>query len=120
MLSNFAFSARQILWTLTFAVQLVLLVVLLGRTRPPLSVVYGQHRDFSLRLLAEVLLAGRMPMLTLQDFPLAGRSGGGGGFVVVAEISWHAFAQPHDCLIIGTLALVAVAAVCWRVGPWPR
>ena len=33
MLSNFAFSARQILWTLTFAAQLVLLVVLLGRDR---------------------------------------------------------------------------------------
>ena len=33
MHSNFDFSASQILWTLTFAALLVLLVVLLGRDR---------------------------------------------------------------------------------------
>ena len=59
---NFVFTARQILWTLTFAAQLVLLVVLLGRDRArrypwfTFSIVL-----FALRLLAEVLLAEVKP-----------------------------------------------------------
>lgn len=123
MLSNFAFSARQILWTLTFAAQLVLLVVLLGRDRMrrypwfTASIVI-----FALRLLAEVLLAGRMPMLTLQEVFLSlADLAAIVSLLVVAEIAWQAFAPaPRLAWIIGVLAALAVAGGVLAVwGPWP-
>jgi DNA segregation ATPase FtsK/SpoIIIE-like protein len=123
MLSNFAFSARQILWTLTFAAQLVLLVVLLGRDRArrypwfTAGVVI-----FSLRLLAEVLLAGRMPMLALQEIFLSlADLAAVVSLLVVVEIAWHAFARAsRRAWIIGVVVMLAVAVgvlVAW--GPWP-
>ena len=123
MLSNFAFSARQVLWTLTFAAQLVLLVVLLGRDRMrrypwfTASIVI-----FALRLLAEVLLAGRMPMLTLQEVFLSlADLAAIVSLLVVAEIAWQAFAPaPRLAWIIGVLAALAVAGGVLAVwGPWP-
>jgi DNA segregation ATPase FtsK/SpoIIIE-like protein len=123
MLSNFAFSARQILWTLTFAAQLVLLVVLLGRDRArrypwfTTSIVV-----FSLRLLAEVLLAGRMPMLTLQEVFLSlADMAAIVSLLVVVEIACHAFANAsRQAWIIASLVVVAVACGVLAVwGPWP-
>jgi|SRR5579872_1816795 len=74
---NFDFTAVQIIWTLTFAAHLVLLVVLLGRDRA------RRFRWFTisialvaLRLLSSRLLYNRMPQLTLGEI-----------FVVLADIS---------------------------------
>ena len=65
---HFDFAARQILWTLTFAAQLVLLVVLLGRDRARRYPWFTAGIVLSaLQLMAEVLLVGRMAMLPLQE-----------------------------------------------------
>jgi hypothetical protein len=121
---NFVFTARQILWTLTFAAQLVLLVVLLGRDRArrypwfTVSIVL-----FALRLLAEVLLAGRMAPLPLQAIligiaDLAVLT----GLLVAVEMARRAFAGARPLAwIIGAVAVVAVAVtVAWVWGPWPE
>jgi hypothetical protein len=74
---NFDFTTVQVIWTLTFAAHLVLLVVLLGRDRAM------RFRWFTvsialvaLRLLSSRLLYNRLPQLTLGEI-----------FVVLADIS---------------------------------
>lgn len=74
---NFHFTPVQIIWTLTFAAHLVLLVVLLGRDR------VRRFRWFTisialvaLRLVSSRLLYNRLPQLTL-----------GAVFVVLADLS---------------------------------
>jgi hypothetical protein len=119
-----AITARQILWTLTFAAQLVLLVVLLGRDRVrrypwfTASIVL-----FALRLLAEVLLAGRMAVLPLQKIFLSLADVAAiVGLLVVVEIARRAFGglRPRT-LILGVAATLAVAgAVLVKWGPWPE
>jgi hypothetical protein len=120
---NFAFSARQILWTLSFAAQLVLLVVLLGRDRIrryplfTLSIVL-----FTLRLLAEVLLSGRMPVISLQAiFISLADLAVIVDLLVVAEVAWHAFEGARlRTWLIGSVTLLALGgAVVWQWGPWP-
>jgi hypothetical protein len=120
---HFEFPVRQVLWTLTFAAQLVLLVVLLGRDRarryPWFTAVIAL---FALQLMAEVLLAGRMAIIPLQEILLtladlvvilA--------LLVVVEVARRAFAGAHRPLwIVNTLGLLVVAGiglVFW--GPWP-
>jgi hypothetical protein len=120
---NFAFSARQVLWTLTFAVQLVLLMVLLGRDRVRRYPWFTASLAlFSVRLLSEILLAGRMPMLTLQEiFLTLADLAALVSLLVIAEIAWQAFKGAKQLTwIIGVVALVAVAAGVLAVwGPWP-
>ena len=74
---NFDFTTVQVIWTLTFAAHLVLLVVLMGRDRAM------RFRWFTvsialvaLRLLSSRLLYNRLPQLTLGEI-----------FVVLADIS---------------------------------
>ncbi len=74
---NFNFNAVQVLWTLTFAAHLVVLVVLLGRDRvrrfPWFTTAIAL---VALRLVASRLLYGRLPQITL-----------GGIFIVLADVS---------------------------------
>jgi len=121
---NSVFSARQILWTLTFAGQLVLLVVLLGRERvrryPWFTVGIAL---FAVRLLAEVLLAGRMAALPLQEIFLGlADLTAIVGLLVVVEVARRAFAPAQRLTwILGTVALLAVAcAVVAYWEPWPQ
>ena len=121
---NFAFTARQVLWTLTFAAQLVLLVVLLGRDRvrryPWFTAAIVL---FALRLMAEVLLSGRMAGLPLQKiFLTLADLAALVGLLVVVEVARRAFAGAERLTwIIGAVALVAVAAWVLKVwGPWPE
>jgi hypothetical protein len=118
-----AFSARQVLWTLTFASQLVLLTVLLGRDRVRRYPWFTAGITlYALQLMAEVLLSGRMAMLPLQEIFL------GLGVVsvlvslaVIVEVAWNAFAAaPRSLWIANTAGLLAVAGgilAAW--GPWP-
>jgi hypothetical protein len=120
---NFAFTTVQILWTLTFAAQLVLLVVLLGRDRVrrfpwfTASIVL-----VALRLLTTRLLYGRLAPITLSAlFILLADLAVAVGLVVIAELAWRAF---HDTerrtKIIGASAMVVVAGgVLAAWGPWP-
>jgi len=120
---SFPFTVSQVLWTLTFAAQLVLLVVLLGRDRIQrfpwftASIVL-----FALRLLAEVLLSGRMaPTVLRVVFLSMADVAAVVGLLVVVEMARRAFgAASRQAWIIGVLALVAVGAgVLYAWGPWP-
>jgi hypothetical protein len=86
---NFNWTTGQIIWTLTFATHLVLLVVLLGRDR------VARFRWFTvgialvaLRLLSSRLLFNRLPQITLGEI-----------FVVLADLS----------VIVSLLVLVELA-----------
>ncbi len=120
---NFDFSTGQILWTITFAALLVLLVVLLGRDR----VRRFPWFTTSIALMALDKLAGRLLyhrmsmvvteriFLTLADLAAII------ALLVVVEIARRAFAGAgRREWIVGTLALLAVgAAVLVLWGPWP-
>jgi len=120
---NFAFTATQILWTLTFAAQLVLLVVLLGRDRISRYPLFSASIVlFALRLLTEVLLAGRLPQMTLRTvFISLAALAALLSLAVVVEIARRAFAGAARRVWVGwTLAAVAVAGgVLAFWGPWP-
>jgi hypothetical protein len=120
---NFGFTAVQVLWTLTFAAQLVLLVVLLGRERIRIYpwfttvIVLG-----ALRLLATRMLYGRLAplpfnaiLITLADLTAIA------GLMVLVELTRRAFGGvQRRTWIVWTLALVAVGAGVLAVwGHWP-
>src|ERR1035437_437106 len=72
MHSHFPFTVSQILWTLTFAAQLTLLVVLLGRDRIKRYPWFTAGiAIYALHLLVEVLLAGRMATVVYQTVSIA-------------------------------------------------
>jgi hypothetical protein len=123
MLANFEFPTRQVLWTLTFASQLILLVVLLGRDRArrypwfTAGVVL-----YALRLMAEMLLVGRMAPLVLQTvFLTLGDLAVFVGLLVAVEVAHQAFTGAQRSLwIANTLGLLVVAGgVLFMWGPWP-
>jgi hypothetical protein len=120
---NFGFSARQILWTLTFASQLVLLVVLLGRDRARRYPWFTASIALvALGLMAEVLLSGRMAMLTLQEiFLTLSLVSVLVSLMVAVEVARRAFADaPRPMWITNTAGLVLVAVGVLTVwGPWP-
>jgi hypothetical protein len=120
---NSNFSAGQILWTLNFAAQLVLLVVLLGRDRikrfPCFTAGIGL---MALRLLIEELLAGRMAKLPFEELVLALADVSAiVGLLVVVEVARRAFAgASRNHWIVNTVGLVLVACGVLKVlGPWP-
>ena len=120
---NLPFTASQILWTLTFAAQLVLLVVLMGRDRVGRYPFFtASIALFALRLVTEVLLSGRLPIPTLgMIFITMADLVALVGLLVVIEMARRAFAKaPRWAWIAGTLALLAVAGGVLAVwGPWP-
>lgn len=120
---NFDFSTRQVLWTLNFAAQLVLLVVLLGRDRmrrfPWFTAAIGL---FAVRLLAEELLAGRLAPLPFQEVLLVlGDMGAIVNFIVLVEIARRAFAGAKQSMwIVNTVGLLVVGGgVLALTSPWP-
>jgi hypothetical protein len=120
---NFDFSAVQILWTLTFAALMVLLVVLLGRDRARRFPWFTVSMVLTaLRLLASRMLYGRMAPLTMSAIFLS--------FAVVAalvsllvivELARRAFSgASRVAWVAGTLALLAAGGAVIAVwGPWP-
>jgi hypothetical protein len=121
---HFDFPARQILWTLTFAAQLVLLVVLLGRDRARRYPWFTACIVlFALQLMAEVLLAGRMAILPLQEILLTVADLGViFALMVVVEVARRAFAGASRSLwIVNTAGLLTVAGLgVTFLGPWPQ
>jgi hypothetical protein len=120
---NFDFSAGQILWTLTFAGVLVLLVVLLGRDRArrfpwfTLSIVM-----MALRMMASRLLSERMPQITFSEiFLVLSDVASIIAILVVVEIARRAFQKAGRAgWIIWSVILLAVGGVITaRWGPWP-
>ena len=117
------FNTVQIIWTLTFAALLVLLVVLLGRDRARRFPWFTASMVLTaLRLLASRMLSGRLAPLTMNEIVLT--------FaalevlvtlLVSVEIARRAFVgASRRAWIVGTLAVLAVgAAVLAWWGPWP-
>lgn len=120
---HFPLTTAEILWTLTFAAQLVLMVVLIGRERLSrfpwftASIVV-----LALRLLVGRVLIDRLPRLTfgatmivLADISVLI------GLIVLAELarrSFHGARRP--IVLIAALVILAiggVAAAWWA--PWP-
>jgi hypothetical protein len=123
MLANFEFPTRQVLWALTFASQLVLLIVMLGRDRarryPWFTAAIALY---AVRLMAEILLVGRMAPLVLQTIFLSlGDLGVVAGLLVAVEVARRAFAgAPRNLWIANTIGLLIVAGGVLSVwGPWP-
>jgi hypothetical protein len=120
---NFDFSTGQILWTLTFAALLVLLVVLLGRDR----VRRYPWFTTSIALAALDKLAGRLlyrrmsPVLTEEIFLVLADLAAIVALLVVVEIARRAFEGADRKMWIGaTLVLLAVGGVVLALwGPWP-
>lgn len=120
---NFDFNAVQILWTLTFAVHLVLLVVLLGRDRMrrfpwfTASIVL-----VALRLISSRLLFGRLPQLTMSAvFIVMADLSVLTGLMVVIEMARRAFGGvARRTRWLWALVLLAVGtSVLALWGPWP-
>lgn len=120
---NFGLTASQVLWTLTFAALLVLLVVLLGRDRARRYPWFTAYIALiALQRLMSRLLFGRMPQLTLAEiFITLADVMALVGLLVLAEVARRAFHGVHWRAWIGwTLMLGAAAAyviIAW--GPWP-
>lgn len=117
------FSAANILWILSFAGELVLLVVLLGKDRAK------RFRWFTLYIVVQALLLlvnkllfGRMaPMasttifLALSDFSVLV------GLLVIADLAKQAFAgAPRRPRLLGSVLVLGVALTALALwGPWP-
>jgi len=117
------FSIVEVLWTLTFAAQLVLLVVLLGRERTrrfpwfTASVIV-----IALRVLAARLLYNRLSQLTFSAILIAlGDIGVLVGILLLIELSRKGFrGARRPASIIFAAVMLAVGGVVLRYwGPWP-
>jgi hypothetical protein len=121
---NFAFSLRQVLWTLTFASQLLLLVVLLGRDRIRRFPLFTAGLAlYALRLLVEVLLAGRMAMIPLDELLLSlADLAAVLSLLVLVEVARRAFGGLQwKGWTAGSVGLAALACLVeWRWGDWPQ
>jgi hypothetical protein len=124
---HFDFSAGQILWTLTFAAILVLLVVLLGRDRARRFPWFTASILLTaLNLLASRLLFGRLSSLTMNTIMIVlGNIEALAGLLVLVELARRAFAGTgRRNWIVGTAALLALGGVVlaiWKPWlPWQR
>jgi len=120
---NFGFTTIQVLWTLTFAALLVLLVVLLGRDRARRYPWFTTSIALiALQRLMSRLLFGRMPQLTLAEiFITLADVMALVGLLVLVEVARQAFHGVQRRIWIGWTLMLAAAAIyvlcVW--GPWP-
>lgn len=121
---NFHFTAVQILWTLTFAALLVLLVVLLGRDRIRRFPWFTTGIVLvTLRLLINRLLHDRLPPITMGEIAISlALVSAVVSLIVLMEMARHAFRRASARAWAGwTVALLIIAGlVVWKWGPWPN
>jgi hypothetical protein len=120
---NIGVTTVQVLWTLSFAALLVLLVVLLGRERSrrfkwfTISIVL-----LAFRLLVSKLLFGKMAPISFYEIfiPLADLSAVV-GLVVLVDLARKAFdGLGRRAWLVGTLLVLAVSGVVIaKWGAWP-
>jgi len=121
---NFHFTAVQVLWTLTFAALLVLLVVLLGRERIRRFPWFSTGIVLvTLRLLVNRLLHDRLPPITMGEIAITlALLSALVSLVVLIEMARHAFRRASArAWVAWTFALLLIAGlVVWKWGPWPN
>jgi hypothetical protein len=121
---NFHFTAVQVLWTLTFAALLVLLVVLLGRDRIRRFPWFTTGIVLvTLRLLVNRLLHDRLPPITMGEIAITlALVSALVSLIVLIEMARHAFRRASlRAWVAGTVALlIVVGLVMWKWGPWPN
>lgn len=121
---DFHFTAVSILWTLTFASLLVLLVVLMGRDRARRFPWFtGSIALVALRLLTNRLLHDKLPPLTMGAVAITlADLAALVGLIVLVEMARIAFrragARAWTGWGLGLLALGGL--VVWKWGPWPH
>jgi hypothetical protein len=120
---HFHFSAQDVLWTLAFASELVLLVVLMGRDRIARFPWFTAAAVMmALRLLTAKLLNGRLPQMTMATvFIVMAEISALLGLLVVLEVARRAFGSVRrSTWLIWAVALLALGAVILTYwGPWP-
>lgn len=120
---HFVFSATQILWTLTFAAELVLLVVLLGRERARRFTWFTT----SIALMAALELVRQLLVQRVSQIAFAftviviSNLVAIAGVLVMIEMARCAFkGAGARSWTIGTVAVLAIAGVVLVLwGPWP-
>lgn len=120
---HFPFTAAAILWTLTFAAHLVLLVVLIGRERvSPFPWFTAGVAITAFRLLTERLLSNRLPRIQIIELILVtGAISVVVGLLVIVEVARRSFgAARRATWIAGALSVMAAGALVLRFwGAWP-
>lgn len=120
---HFPFTTLQVLWTLTFAAHLVLLIVLMGRDRVRLFPWFTANIVLvAFRLLTSRLLFGRLPQMTMAEmFIVMADLGAFLGLMVVLELARRAFGGVgRPKWLLGALfALVVGVVVLVYWGAWP-
>lgn len=120
---HFPFATGDILWTLTFAGHLVLLVVLMGRDRIARFPWFTTGVVvMALRILTIRLLIKRLPEMTMDTTILIMADiGAFVGLMVVVELARRAFGGVRrQAWVSGALALMALGAVVLKFwGSWP-
>jgi hypothetical protein len=120
---HFDFSAGQIVWTLTFAGLLVLLVVLLGRDRARRFPWFAASMVLmALRLVVAQLLPHRMPPITFDEIFLAlSDLASIVAIGVIFEIARRAFNRAGRVawIVAGLIVLAIGGVIMAKWGPWP-
>jgi len=121
---NFHFTAVQVLWTLTFASLLVLLVVLLGRDRIRRFPWFTTGIVLvTLRLLINRLLHDRLPPITMGEIAITmALISALVSFIILIELARHAFRRASSrAWLLWTIGLLIIGGmVVWKWGPWPN
>lgn len=121
---DFHFTTVTVLWTLTFAAQLVLLVVLLGRDRIhrfpwfTTSIVLAVLGRLTNRILHDKLPQLTMAKVALTIADLSAIV----GLILLVEIARRAFLKAgRTAWIAWTVGLLALGGiVLWKWGVWPK
>ncbi len=120
---HFPFTVPAILWTLTFAAHLVLLVVLIGRERMARFPLFtASIALIALRLLVVRLLMDRLPQITFAWIAIVLLDVSGFlALMVVVEMARRAFGTARrQSWLAGAFLLMAMGvAVMWFWGTWP-
>lgn len=120
---HFPFSVLEILWTLTFAAHLVLLVVLMGRDRIARFPWFTASITLvAFRLLTSRILFGKLPQMAMSTvFIVMADLGAIIGLLVILELARRAFGGVSRATWVGwalpILVVGAVVLIYW--GPWP-
>lgn len=121
---NFHFTAVQVLWTLTFASLLVLLVVLLGRDRIRRFPWFTTGIVLvTFRLLINRLLHDRLPPITMGEIAITlSLISALVSLVILIEMARKAFrgASARSWLLWTIGLLILGGLVVWKWGPWPN